>query len=187
MHDPGSQTYVVLDVPEPQASAVMSVRVAHGDLFRAALPVEITLTNSFAAEQDAGESFAALDRIASDTPAIVTSFVGADRFPNSDVFVMRLDDEASFRRLRERILAQDLAFEPSRFPFVPHCTLRTRAPVSESDATDLLRTSVPGRMLLDTLSVYTLSRASTPGGVDWRLRHRVRLGGPPSNWDPTRR
>ncbi len=184
MHDPGSLTYVVLDVPQPQASAVMSVRVRHADLFRAALPVEVTLTDSFIPEQDAARAFAALDRVASRTPAIATSFSGAHRFPDSDVFVMRLENDPSFKGLRESIIAEGLAFEPTLFPFVPHCTLRTRSPVSGTEADDLLRTMVPGRMLLDTLSVYTLSRTDSAAGVECRLRHRVRLSSQPPSAHP---
>ncbi len=175
VHDPGSLTYVVLDVPDPQASAVMSVRLRHADLFRAALPVEVTLTDSMSPEQDAGRAFAALDRVASRTPAIATSFSGAYRFPDSDVFVMRPEDDSAFQGLRQSIIAEGLAFEPTLFPFVPHCTLRTRSPVSETEADDLLRTRIRGPMLLDTLSVYTLSRTDSAAGVECRLRHRVRL------------
>ncbi|HEX7171283.1 MAG TPA: hypothetical protein VF365_01605 [Candidatus Limnocylindria bacterium] len=81
MHDPKALTYVVLDVPEPQASAVMSVRQAHEDLFRAALPVEITVSDSIHPEQDPSEAFDALGRVAAETTPIQTSFLAPHRFP----------------------------------------------------------------------------------------------------------
>lgn len=176
MHEPGALSYVVLDIPEPQASVVMGIRETHGDLFRAALPVEVTLTDSLDPSQDADEAFMALDAIASATRPIATSFAGAHRFPGSDTFVMRLADDEPFRILRDRIISAGLKFEPpSGYEFIPHCTLRTRSPVTADEADQLLGTEIPGEMVLDTLSVYTLTRASTPAGVECRLRHRARL------------
>jgi len=177
MHEPGALSYVVLDVPEPQASAVMSVRKQQGDLFRASLPVEITLTESFDPAQDPSDAFRALDGIAAVIGPIHTHFVAAHRFPGSDTFVMRLADEERFRALREQIVSVGLRFEPSRFAYVPHCTLRTRSPVTAEDARELLATEIPGALTLDTLSVYTLTRAATPAGVQFELRHQVHLAG----------
>lgn len=178
MHDPGALSYVVLDVPEPQALAVLRVRRAHGDLFRAALPVEVTLTDSFDPSQNAEAAFAALDAIASDNAPIQTSFVGPHRFPSSDTFVMRLASEDGFHALRQQITDANLQFEHSAgYDYIPHCTLRTRSPVTAEDAEQLLGTEIPGQMTFDTLSVYTLTRAATPAGVECALRHRVRLTG----------
>jgi len=178
MHDPGALSYVVLDVPEPQASAVMGVRRAHGDLFRAALPAEVTLTDSFDPSQDPEAAFAALDAIASDTAPIQTSFAGAHRFPDSDTFVMRLAAEDRLTALRQKISDEALRFEPSPgYEYIPHCTLRTLSPVTPEDAERLLSTDIPGQMTFATLSVFTLTRATTPAGVECRLRHRVRLTG----------
>lgn len=154
----------------------MAVRRSHADLFRAALPVEITLTDSFDPAQDAEEAFASIDAVASATAPISTSFVGAHRFPNSDTFVMSVRDEEPFIALRQTILAAGLRFEPpSPYGFVPHCTLRTRSPVTPSEAESLLDTEIEGDMVLDSLSKYTLTRSSASGGVEFRLRHRARL------------
>jgi 2'-5' RNA ligase len=177
MHDPGALTYIVLDVPEPQASAVMSIRRAHQDLFRAALPVEITLTDSIDPSQDPDDAFEALENVAAETQPIRTSFLKAHRFPDSDTFVMRLADEMPFRDLRNRIEATGIAFQPSEYAFVPHCTLRTRSPVSDEDARQLLGTEIPGPMVLDRLSIYTLTRATAPSGVSCDLRLRLQLEG----------
>ena len=177
MHDPGALTYIVLDVPEPQASAVMSIRRAHRDLFRAALPVEITLTDSIDPLQDPDDAFEALEKVAAESHPIQTSFLNAHRFPDSDTFVMRLADEMPFRDLRTRIILAGIAFHPSEHAFIPHCTLRTRSPVSDEDARQLLGTEIPGPMVLDRLSIYTLTRATAPSGVSCDLRLRLQLEG----------
>lgn len=176
MHDPGALTYIVLDVPEPQASAVMSIRRAHGDLFRAALPVEITLTDSIDPSQDPDDAFESIAKVAAETHPIQTSFLDAHRFPASDTFVMRLADEMPFRDLRDWLIATGIAFQPSEYAFVPHCTLRTRSPVSDEDARVLLGTEISGPMVLEHLSIYTLTRAADPPGVSCDLRLRLRLG-----------
>lgn len=179
MHEPGALTYVVLDIPEPQASAVMAIRQAHADTFRAALPVEVTLTDSFDPTQDPDEAFAALDRVAAETPPIQTSFDRAHRFPDSDTFVMRLAAEDRFHALRQRILGAGLKFEqPSGYEFTPHCTLRTRSPVSQEEAAALLSTDIQGPITLDTVSIYTLTRATNPAGVESHLRYQTPLVGP---------
>jgi 2'-5' RNA ligase len=175
MHHADALTYVVLDIPEPQASAVMSVRHAHKDLFRAALPVEITISDSIHPKQDPSQAFDALGRVAAETTPIQTSFGAPHRFPDSDTFVMRLVDDDPFVQLRERIVNTGIAFLRSEYAFVPHCTLRTRAPVSDEEARQLLGTEIPGEMTLNTLSVYTLARAPTPSGVSCQLRHRIQL------------
>lgn len=175
MHDPEALTYVVLDVPEPQASAVMSVRQAHKDLFRAALPVEITLSDAMHPEQDLSEAFDALGRVAAETTPIQTSFRAPHRFPDSDTFVMRLVDDEPFVELRQRITNTGIVFLASEYSFIPHCTLRTRSPVSDEEAHQLLETEIPGEMTLNILSVYTLTRAHTPSGVSCQLRHRRQL------------
>src|ERR687892_385869 len=90
MHDPRALSYIVLDVPEPQASAVMSIRRTHRDLFRAALPVEITLTDSIDPSQDPRDAFENFETVAAEAQSIRTSFLEAHRFPDSDTFVMRL-------------------------------------------------------------------------------------------------
>lgn len=176
MHDPGALTYIVLDVPEPQASAVISIRRAHRDLFRAALPVEITLTDSIDPSQDADDAFELLAKVAAETHPIQTSFLKAHRFPDSGTFVMRLANEMPFRDLRNRIIATGIAFQPSEYAFIPHCTLRTRSPVSGEDARLLLGTEISGAMVLDTIAIYTLTRAATPSGVNYELRRRFPLG-----------
>lgn len=74
-----NDTFVVLDLLEPVASAVMDVRRRQRDEVRMALPVEVTMTGSsgvgvFAADQDRGIVFARLDEIAASTAPIVARF-----------------------------------------------------------------------------------------------------------------
>jgi 2'-5' RNA ligase len=173
-----ADTYVVLDVPEPAASQVMAIRKRHRDEFRASLPVEITLIGSsgvgvFDAAQDPKAAFAALDAIAAETAPIQACFGSVLRFPNTDIFVFTLQDESPLRALHERIAKSGLSFTSSPFPFTPHCTLRSRSPVSDEDVAELLSLQVPESFVLDTMSVYMLRM---PPAV---LLYRVELTGRP--------
>jgi 2'-5' RNA ligase len=176
--------YVVLDVPSPFAERVLELRARHGDIFRMSLPAEITITGSgglgvLARDQDPARVFASLDRVAAQTSPIRARFGPVRRFPDSDTFYLSLVDEAPFRALQQRIVGSGLLFEPAAFPFVPHCTLRTRSPVSTAEAADLLKVRVDGEFLLDSLTVYELPPRDPPirPSVLLCLWHRTRLTG----------
>lgn len=167
-------TYICLDIPSPIAEQVMHIRVQQRDTFRAALPVEITVIGSsgvgvFDVTQDEQEAFAILDAIAAETPPIVASFGKVIRFPNTDIFVLTLTDEQPFRDLQQRIAVSSLRFKPSPFPYTPHCTLRSRSPVSEQEADELLSLNVPGKFVIDTMSVYMMDT------LPMTCLHRVKL------------
>jgi 2'-5' RNA ligase len=169
-------TYIVLDVPAPQADQVMAIREHHRDIFRASLPVEITLTGSAGVgvldiAQDPVVAFTRLNEIASETAPIEASFGKVHRFENTDIFVLTLVDEEPFHTLHKKIANSGLSFKDSPFPYKPHCTLRSRSPISESEAAELMSLSIPGVFILDTLSVYQMRR------LPMTLLHKVRLTG----------
>lgn len=171
-----ANTYAVLDVPSPVAERVMAIRQKHRDELRMALPVEITVAGStgvgeFEAGQDPAHVFAVLDAIAADTAPIYASFASVIRVPNTDIFVLTLADEHPFRALHERIALSGIRFQPSPFPFAPHCTLRSRSPVSDQEAGDLLAERILDGFVLDTLSIYMLDQ------LPCTLLHRVPLAG----------
>ncbi|HZO75160.1 MAG TPA: 2'-5' RNA ligase family protein [Ktedonobacteraceae bacterium] len=95
------------------------------------------------------------------------------RFPRTDIFVLTLEDEAPLRSLHQRIITPAISFETNRFPFQPHCTLRSRSPVSPEEAAHLLSLapSSLGSFTLDTLSVYTLEH------LPMTLLYRAKLTG----------
>lgn len=171
-----ADTYICLDIPSPFAEQVMNIRVQQQDTFRASLPVEITIVGSsgvgvFDETQNEHEAFAMLDAIASETSPIVASFGKVIRFPNSDIFVLTLADELPFRTLHQRIANSSIRFKPSPFPYTPHCTLRSRSPISKQEANELLSLQVQGTFTLDTMSVYMLDK------LPMTCLHRVKLVG----------
>lgn len=169
-------TFVCLDLPEPKASEVLAIRRRHRDEFRSALPAEITVAGSsgngpFEPGQDPARVFAVLEEIARTTAPIAVEFGPVLRFPGTDIFVLTLRDEAPLRALHERIATSGLRFHPTPFPFNAHCTLRSRSPVSEQAADELLRLHLPGEFVLDSLAVYTLA------GLPLTTLYRVHLTG----------
>jgi 2'-5' RNA ligase len=170
------ETYICLDLPSPIAERILAVRRRHRDEFRAALPAEITVAGSSGVgplmpATNPEEVFAALDRIANETPPIKAAFGPVVRFPRTDIFVLTLTDKLPFLALHERIAKSGVKFQPTPYPFEPHCTLGSRSPVSEEDADALLVMNIPESFVVDTLSVYALD------GLPMSLLHRVRLSG----------
>lgn len=168
-----TNTYAVLDVPEPFASAVMAVRVRHRDEFRSALPIEITIAGSNGVgefePQTRDDVFRTLDAIAMETAPIEASFGPVDRFPGTDIFFLTLQDERPFRELHDRIASSPIRFKPCPYPYRPHCTLRDRTPIDDEEIADSLAVDIPGLFVLDTLSVYAMPPPMP-------LLYRVRLG-----------
>jgi 2'-5' RNA ligase len=170
------ETYICLDLPDPQAQLVLTIRKRQQDEFRAALPAEITVAGSsgigvIKAGQNPAFVFSTLQNIAARTKPITASFGRVLRFPRTDIFVLTLQDETPFREIHQRIATSGISFEPNPFPFQPHCTLRSRSPVTPEEEAELLSFTVPGVFTLDTLSVYMLE------SLPMTLLYRVKLTG----------
>lgn len=131
-----ADTYLVLDVPEPFASAVIALRRRFRDPFRAALPAEVTLIGSsgvgaITAEQPLAPLLRAVHDAARATAPIPVHFAPPHRFPGSDVFVLPVQHQGALGELHTRLAGAGLHARPSPWPFFPHCTLRSRSPIDE--------------------------------------------------------
>lgn len=178
-----ADTYAVLDLPEPVAGQVMAIRHKNRDEFRSALPAEVTVAGSggvgcFAGDEDPERVWQILGDIADSTPPIRTSLGEVIRFPGTDIFVIRFTDEGELRRLHESIADSTIRFQPSPFDYTPHCTLRSRSPVTETEAAALLAERIPTPFTLDKLSVYRIELGRADGmPVVCRLVKRWTLAG----------
>jgi hypothetical protein len=183
-----ANTYVVLDIPSPFAERVLAIRERQQDFFRWSLPAETTVSGSsgtgpIAQDEDLERVRHVLDRIAAEGAPVTASFGPVRRFQRSDVFYLSFVDEAPLRQLHKRIAESGLRFSPVAFDFTPHCTVRTRSPVTDHEAAELLATSVPGEFKLDTLSLYELNERTAHRASAGRfavllcLLHRARLTG----------
>lgn len=176
----GPETYIVLDITGPVASEIRRVRARHNYDFYGALPVEITVAGSSgigsaAPDQDARDVFLALDRVAAETPTIEARFGPVLRFPDTDIFVLTVQDPSPFADLHERLRESGVRFLESPFPFTPHCTLRGQVSGSPSpqEVEDLMATTISGSFQCETLSTYVME-----GFPLLTLRHRSHLAGP---------
>ena len=156
-------TYIVMDLPDQVKRKVMMVREEHHDTFRMALPVEITLVGSSGAGvissgQDEETVFRIIDEIAKQTKPMTLSFKGVERFPGSDFFVLKLSDETNVRALHEQFLKSGIAFDETKHAFNPHCTLRTKSPISDEEVEKIMKVTISEPFIVDTLSVYTLEK-----------------------------
>lgn len=153
----GIPTYICLDVPEPQASAIAAVR--RHCLRLKDFPVEITVAGSSgigairaqlhwpAVERD-------LRAFCARTAPISAEFGGVVRFPGTDIFSLAMGDPMPFEALHAALKQSGVRFEDNQFPFFPHCTLRMAGPLDEAMVSELFALRVPGRFVLTGLALY---------------------------------
>lgn len=154
-------TYICLDVPEPQAAAIVAVRRQHCLRLRE-FPVEITMTGSsgigaIRAQLEWADVERKLRTFCRRTPAIEAEFGGVVRFPNTDIFSLAMGDPMPFEAIHDGLKQSGIRFEDSRFPFFPHCTLRMEGPLADADVSALFGVRVPGRFTLSRLALYQRS------------------------------
>lgn len=167
-------TYVVLELPEPISSTVHNIKVELGDVFQASMPNEITVAGSsgvgvIAKDQNPDEFFRIIDKIAANTPPITVEFGKIHRFPGTDIVVMKLKDDTLVRSLHQKFVESGIKFQHTDFPYEPHCTLRSKSPLSDQEMEGLSRLKIEGTFTLQALSVYTMP---PPG----KLLYSVQLG-----------
>lgn len=151
-------TYICLDVPEPQASAIAAVRRRFCQRLKD-FPVEITVTGSsgigaIRAQLHWPDVERALRAFCGKTAAISAEFGGVVRFPDTDIFSLAMGDPMPFAAIHDGLKQSGVRFEDNRFPFFPHCTLRMEGPLDEAAVSELFALRVPGRFTLPTLALY---------------------------------
>jgi 2'-5' RNA ligase len=166
-------TYIVLDLPKSIASTIHKIRAEQGDDFQASMPNEITVVGSsgvgpIAQDQDPDEFFKIIDEIAATTPPITVSFDKVHRFPGTDTVVMKLKNETLIQSLHQRFVESGIKFQDIDFAYEPHCTLRSKSPLTDQEMEELSKLKIEGDFTLQTLSVY----AMPPPG---KLLHTVQL------------
>lgn len=166
----GVPTYICLDVPEPQASAIAAVR--RRCLRLRDFPVEITVAGSsgigaIRAQLEWPEVERKLRAFCARTAPISAEFGGVVRFPDTDIFSLAMGDPMPFEALHDALKQSGVRFEDNRFPFFPHCTLRMEGPLGEADVSALFALRVPGRFTLPTLALYQRS-GDGPIRAVWR-------------------
>ncbi len=151
-------TYVCLDLPEPQASAIMGLRRRFCQRLRE-FPPEVTIAGSSGVGAIRRELHwdrvePRLVRFAREVEPLRASFGGVVRFPDTDIFVLSVGDPMPFAAVHERLRHSGIAFEDSQFPFFPHCTIRMAGPLADADVSALFSISIPGEFVLSRVSLY---------------------------------
>lgn len=156
-------TYIVLDLPVEVSEKVMSIRRANQDAFRSALPVEITVTGStgvgvISQHQEQEKVFKILKDIADTTKPFRLSFKGVESVRDTSIYVLKLADETELLTLHERLKTSGINFDEMEHAYSPHCTLRSRTPITDIEKELILKTKIEEEFLVDTLTVYMLDK-----------------------------
>jgi 2'-5' RNA ligase len=170
-------TYIVLDVPPSEwTEHILSVR-RRLDAWRAALPVEVTVTGSAGVgtiheEQDQEAAFRIIDTLASEVAPIKTNFLSIERFPNSGAFYFEPDGSQMFINLQNRIITTGVKFKPSSLPYIPHCTIvNLKDNPSDEAVSEIYRIPSSGEVVLEVLSFYAVNQSGC------HLLYRTKLCG----------
>ncbi len=169
-------TYIVLELPNEISDKVMSIRKSHKDVFRSALPVEITVVGSsgvgtISKGQDEQVVFSKVNDIAKKIKPFKLSFKEVKRFPGTDIFVLKVKDETKIREIHELFKTSGFKLDEISSEFEPHCTLRSRSPITQEDEEELFNITIEDEFVVDTLSVYMLNK------LPIKLLHSVKLTG----------
>lgn len=157
------ETYIVLDLPENIAQMILKIRMDHKDDFRASLPAEITLIGSSGVGviekgQDEDIVFKKIEEIAKATAPFRLKFNEVERFAGSDIFALKLEDETEIRDLHHKLKTCGIKYGETKHAYNPHCTLRSRSPVTEEEARSLNALRIDEAFIVDTISVYMMDK-----------------------------
>ena len=156
-------TYIVLDLPKEVSEKVMKIRVANKDEFRASLPVEITITGSTGVgviSNNQSEEFVyeEIKKIASRTKPIKLVFSHVEQVRDTGIYVLKLKDESKLRMLHNDFKNVGIKYAGMEYGYSPHCTLRSRKPITDNEIKKLQETKIEDEFIVDTLSVYMLDK-----------------------------
>lgn len=173
-------SYIVLNVPSPFADMVREIRSLI-DPSRANMAVEISLCGSngrgtISPGQDPKAVFAEIDAIAKNFKSFNATFGEVKRFPDTGIFYYTLRNPEPFIQLHELFVKSTIEFDPTDFPYEPHCTLKLERQTEYSEE-DIIKKLSPPRQsfIIDTLSIYCINRETQVP----RLLHRTNLGNKP--------
>jgi hypothetical protein len=168
-------TYVILPIKPPISDQVLTLRERYG--YPLAIPVEVTVAGSsgvgvLAPDQDPAVVVEILENIASSTRVFRTEFGDVRRFPGTSIFWLSLKDESPFRTIHQRLKESGIHFQPSPFPYQPHCTLQD-SPRKEQEAAELLNLRVSGTIVFDEIALASMvwrENGELECPVLWRTR-----------------
>jgi 2'-5' RNA ligase len=169
-------SYIVLNLPSPMAEVIRDLRAKY-DVRRANLPAEITLTVSSGTGllepgQDVDMVAAEMDRVAKNLQPFTVQFTKIERFPNTDIYFLTLNDDSIFNQIRLTLENTAIRFQPSPYPYTAHCTLKLRSTPSDAELLELLFMDVPKTPFqLSQMSLYSL-----PDTESCELLHTAEFG-----------
>lgn len=162
-------TYVCLDIPEPVKSKVREIREAFCDRL-VGFPIEITIAGSSGIGAISGDADWAvvepkLIAVCGQTGPITARFGGVVRFPGTDTFVLSLGDPQPFVAVHDRLRHSGIPFEPSIYPFFPHCSLRMSGALSPEAISRLFSVRIDVEFEIERMALQARDDAGRVGRV----------------------
>ena len=95
-----------------------------------------------------------LEPITRDTAPITLSFQDAQRFMQTNIIVLPVDQHGPLRVLHDRILTSGLPFTRARYTFSPHSTLSLYQSLDGKAIRELLKNRIPEPFVISAIQLY---------------------------------
>lgn len=154
-------TYIVVELPVTVAEWVRSTRVTFEPAI-AHLPAEITLTGSSGVgPMKRGQSLALIETCLKSALfgqlPFESCFLDVNCFPGTDIFFAS-PERARFDTLHASIVASGIEFEPSPYPYNPHCSLKGYTPLQPGQRKLIESLAFPKhRFVMNEIAIYEMA------------------------------
>jgi 2'-5' RNA ligase len=168
-------TFIVLEIPPPLSEAVQLLRNSLATP-TSRLPVEITVAGSsgtgpIPAGTGKAETEAILKSVLSGLKPFSMQFQEIRRFPNTNIFYIAPQNRQPFDHIHGTLKASGITFAPGRWPYNPHCTLRSGPMNQHAPAGNIFNLPFPKQdFVVDTLSIYEFDPLSVTCHLSFQTR-----------------
>jgi hypothetical protein len=156
-------TGLVFDLPYGSwMGDILKLRAKH-EPARLGFPIEITVVGSsglgwLSSTNEVDAVLTEVRRIARETPPFSFSFKAVERFPNSNVYYLAVNEPEPFHAVQRKLVTSTLSFENTLHEYVPHCTIA----ILPHNATEAVHREVAAcaiprqRILVASVSLYSV-------------------------------
>lgn len=159
--------FITTELEGALAERVRALQMEFDPKMARALPPHITVAGSSGVGPLPAETPVALLReklepVAARTAPVTLTFGPPERFIGRNIVSLRLDPHGPLRALHEAIAQCGLPFQPTRWPFTPHCTLNLYPELTPEKLRRMLAVRIEEPFTVRVLKVYHTREPQPP-------------------------
>ena len=156
-----TDTAIVMEIPSPVKEQIEKLRQKFDPILAENIPAEITIAGSsglgtIAPGQDGHKIVEMLKQIAASTKAFRVSLGKVVNFTNSSVYAFSVIPQVDFFMLHEMLKTSNIRFNPSIYPFYPHCSIHIWGMLSPEKEEEIMKAVIEEEFLLSSIAIYQL-------------------------------